>query len=458
MNPAATLAGVLAAIAAAVLLPASAAGQEAAGPGPDWTFHGEHRARYESLDAQFRPLLDADDEVLALRTRLTATASWARWGFSAELVDSRAYLNDEGSFLNASIVNAAEPLELVGERRWTGLAGDASATLRFGRLTADLGSRRLLARNNFRNSSNSFAGFDFSWNGGNGRSLRAFGLAPMFALPRLRSDLLDNEPQVDNTTDHTWLAGLAFARDLGPGGDTVEIYGLRVDADEILDRRRLTTLGARISRPGSAGSWHYEVELAAQGGRSSALSGGTILRHLDHAAHFGHADVGYTFESGAAPRLELELDVATGDEDPGDDSNERFDTLFGARRFDFGPTGIFGPFARANLRSSGLRFNIAPREKLDAMVAWRSFRLESSTDAWTTTLLRDPSGQSGDSLGRQLEFAIAWRPRIDRLRMDFGGALLSKGSFISRTAPDLSGTSRYYYVSTTVQFLDAAGR
>lgn len=171
-----------------------------------------------------------------------------------------------------------------------------------------------------------------------------------------------------------------------------------------------------------------------------------------------HADFGYSFDTHYSLRLELELDVASGDEDPGDDRNERFDTLFGARRFDFGPTGIYGPFARANLRSSGVRLNLAPGERLTAMLAWRSFRLESATDAWTTTLLRDPSGQSGNSLGRQVELAVAWRPRIERFRVDLGGARLSKGSFVGRTAPDLGETSRYYHVSITVEFLDAAGR
>jgi hypothetical protein len=211
-----------------------------------------------------------------------------------------------------------------------------------------------------------------------------------------------------------------------------------------------------ISRDAATARWHYEAELALQSGRSSALSGGALVRNLDHEASFAHVKVGYSFDARMSPRFEVELDVASGDSHPDDARNERFDPLFGARRFDFGPTGIYGPFARANLRSYGVRGYLKPAERFDAIFVYRSFSLESASDAWTTTLLRDPSGQSGRSLGRQFEFSLAWRPAIERLRFELGGARLSKGSFVSQTAADLSATSNYYYVSTTILFLGAA--
>ena len=61
-----------------------------------------------------------------------------------------------------------------------------------------------------------------------------------------------------------------------------------------------------------------------------------------------------------SPRLIFQYDYASGDDDPNDADNNRFDTLYGARRFDFGPTGIYGPFARANLSTPGMRIKLKP--------------------------------------------------------------------------------------------------
>jgi hypothetical protein len=128
----------------------------------DWpvlTISGEHRARYESLDPQYRPLLGEDDRALALRTELVLEAEWPRWRFVGELMDARAELNDTDSVLDTGVVNALEPLQLSATRTWTNLAGSGTdASLRIGRMTVDLGSRRLISRNAFRNTRNSYAG------------------------------------------------------------------------------------------------------------------------------------------------------------------------------------------------------------------------------------------------------------------------------------------------------------
>ena len=447
-------------VAATVLVLAMALppGHAAAQSAGRWSLSGEHRVRYESLDPQFRPLLDADDEVLAFRTSLTATASWPRWSFTGELQDSRAELNDTGSLLNTSVVNTLEPLQMLATRRWAGLPSGGSASVRFGRMTDDLGGRRLLARNNFRNTRNAFQGFDFAWQGPANRSLRLLHLAPVIAMPRLRQDLLANEQALDEVADDTRLDGLLYGQPLGIAGDAIELYWLGFEADELVARRKLSSVGTRLWREPGARAWHYEVELVRQTGRSSALVNGALERGLDHDASFVHLEIGRSFEAPLSPRLELELDVASGDRDPGDNRNERYDTLYGSRRSDFGPTGIYGPFARANLRSPGFRLRLAPGSRWETMFAWRSFRLDSPRDLWTTTLLRDASGQAGDSLGHQLEASAVWRPTIERLRIEFGAARFEKGGFVRRTAPALGATSVYWYVATTIAFFDSANR
>ncbi|HUF73248.1 MAG TPA: alginate export family protein [Gammaproteobacteria bacterium] len=435
---------------------ASGAGSEE-DASPSLTISGEHRARYESLDPQYRPLLGDDDQALALRTELVFEAEWPRWRFVGELMDTRAELNDTDSVLDTGVVNTLEPLQLSATRTWTNLAGSGTdASLRIGRMTVDLGSRRLISRNAFRNTRNSYAGVDGAWQPGTNQSLRAFYLVPMLAQPRSRAALLDNEQQIDETAGHTHLRGLYFERPISGNGDRMSIYWVGLDAAELAEQRDLDTFAARFQRPEGPGQWHYDVELMLQTGRSSALVGSTLARDLDHDAYFYHVEIGYSFAALMSPALVLQYDSASGDEDPFDASNEGFDTLYGSRGFDFGPTGIYGPVARANLETPGIVLTLRLTGEWQAGFRYRSLGLSSPTDFWATTALRDASGQSGDSLGRHFDTSFSWQPRDSRFRLEFGAARFSKGEFIRRTAPALSQTSIYYYVQTTVSFLGGA--
>jgi hypothetical protein len=278
----------------------------------------------------------------------------------------------------------------------------------------------------------------------------------MLAQPRSRAALLDNEQQIDETADHTHLRGLHFERPIGGNGDRMSIYWVGLDAAELADQRDLDTFGARFQRPEAPGQWRYDVELMRQTGRSSALAGNTLVRNLDHDAYFHHVEIGYRFAAPMSPALALQYDLASGDEDPFDASNEGFDTLFGSRAFDFGPTGIYGPFARANLETPGVVLALRLTDEWQAAFRYRSLELSSPTDFWATTALRDTSGQSGDSLGRQFDTSFSWQPRDSRFRLEFGAARFSKGEFIRRTAPAFSQTSIYYYAQTSVSFLGGA--
>ena len=125
-------------------------------------------------------------------------------------------------------------------------------------------------------------------------------------------------------------------------------------------------------------------------------------------AHFHHVQAGYTLDTAYSPRLALVFDYASGDEDPDDDENNRFDTLYGARRFDYGPTGIYGALARSNLVSPGYTLSLNPREDIQLMVGHRFCWLASDKDAWTTSGLRDNTGDSGSYVGNQAEVRIRW--------------------------------------------------
>lgn len=455
------------ALVAALAVPAAAVGADedrdlpARVPEPRSAFElslsGQHRARFEHLDAQFRPLLDETDQALALRTTVLFEAKGARWQFVGELMDSRAELNDAGSTLNGAIVDAAEPLQVVASRTWRRQSdGDdgpyrSETALRFGRMTFDLGKRRLIARNGYRNTANSFLGVDWQWQDARGRTVRLFHLKPMQALPANRDALLDNHQQLDRTARGTALRGLYYGFPAF-GAARAELYWLDLDAEEASAPRDLTTVGTRLYRAAAPSRWHYELEAMRQSGRSTGTVGGERRSGLDHDAEFYHGELGYSLAAAWAPVVAVQYDLASGDEDPADTHSNRFDTLYGARRFDFGPTGIHGPFARANLESFGVQASFRPTPRWRAMLWYRAYRLAESRDAWTTTGLRDDTGSSGDDLGRQIEASFTWDVVDDRLQIETGAAHFAKGGFVEQTAAALSGPSTYFHAAVVVTF------
>jgi hypothetical protein len=71
-----------------------------------------------------------------------------------------------------------------------------------------------------------------------------------------------------------------------------------------------------------------------------------------------HAWAGYTFNTAWLPRVSFQYDQASGDSaNPA--TFTRFDTLFGARRWEFGPTSLYGAVQRSNLISPGVRLHVA---------------------------------------------------------------------------------------------------
>jgi Alginate export len=414
---------------------------------------GEHRTRYETLSDQFRPGFDTRDRVLALRTSVTLTAQWPRWRVVGELMDSRAELNDSGSVVSPTAINTLEPLQAYASWQRRDLLGEGNeSVLDVGRMTVNLGKRRLLARNAFRNALNSFTGVHWQLRRSSGSTFRAFYLEPMRPLPSAANELLANDSELDRAARDTTLRGIAYELPALRANTRLELYALSLRADERVVDRHVDTAGLRVHRDRDPGKWHYEVELMSQSGRMTELAAGAAVRLLDHKARFGHLEIGYSFDAPAAPALTLQLDSASGDDDPDDLRSGRFDTLFGSRRFDFGPTGIYGPFARANLETPGLRLELAPARDWTTMVAYRSYRLDAARDAWTTTLLRDATGAAGRSLGRQLEASAAWRGMGGSLGAETGFAYFTKGTFVERTAPALAEPSIYLYAAVTYSF------
>jgi hypothetical protein len=416
----------------------------------EFEFSGTQRTRYESLDPQYRAGFSNSDQALALQT--TLAFDWRRGSIRAfgEIMDSRVEGNDSGSFANGTTTNTLEPIQAYVA--WQ--HGDS--TVRVGRVTQDLGKRRLLARNRYRNTVATFTGIDWSWTSDRGRAARAFYLLPMRALPADFASVLDNEQELDRGTRDSSVKGLFYQFPTFAHEHRLEAYVLDYELDPPRDPAIAAdhvSVGARSYRAPKAGEWNYEIEGVLQRGESGGTVAGVARSDLDHRASFLHAEIGYQFDGPWAPNLMLQYDRAGGDKNPGDLRIERFNTLFGARRFDFGPTGIHGIAARSNIDSPGVRLTFRPAQRWQAMLSYRSLRLTAQRDGWIGAGWRDASGAAGASIGRHLEGSFTWSAIPDRLSVETGFAHLRAGRFAEQTAAAaFRGDPQYFYAAVTTTF------
>ncbi len=413
-------------------------------------FAGTQRTRYETLDSQFRAGFSDSDQALALQTSLTF--GWRRDALQVfgEIMDSRVELNDAGSFANGSTTNALEPIQAFVA--WH----HAASTFRIGRVTYDLGKRRLLARARFGNTVASFAGIDWSWNGDNGRALRAFHWIPMRALPSDLVSVLDNEAELDRGTRDSSIAGLYYQFPALPQGLRLETYLLDYELDPENDPASAAdhrSLGIRAYRAPKTGEWSYEAEAIVQRGHSGGTVAGVARSDLAHRASLLHLELGYSFDHRWAPILSVNYDYASGDTSPTDLRNERFNTLFGDRRFEYGPTNIYGLVPRSNIDAPSARLTLRPTAKWQAMLAYRVFRLAEARDGWVGSGWRDASGAAGRSVGQHLEGSATLSAIPDRLSIEFGFARLAAERFAEQTAgAAFRGDPQYFYATVTTTF------
>ncbi len=425
---------------------------------PQWlSLEGHQRTRYESFDEQFRAGRSGSGQGIFTRTALLATARADWFEANLEILDSRQFDIPSDLPLNTGIVNTLDILQASVGANFENLWQDEDQlALTFGRHTMNVGSRRLIARNRFRNTINSFTGFNATWKNASGDGLRAFYVLPVQRLPGDLQSLQDNDQDSDEERSQVQFFGVhAGVNDL-IGSVDAELYAFGLDEDDGRDlatrNRDLWTVGTRFVKPPQAGEFDFEFEAVYQTGESRASSGGTDTTDLDHRAEFVHFSAGYKWATPMGPRLEFLLDYASGDDNPNDGEVNRFDTLFGARRFEYGPTGIFGAFARSNILTPGLRLSLRPTESTQVMIADRFHYLASDRDAWTTSGLVDPTGGTDNYIGNLAEIRVRWDP-TPNLRVETGVAHLFAGTFID-DAPNATtqDDATYAYIGTTLSF------
>lgn len=419
------------------------------------TLSGNLRLRGEAIDGQARAGVNSSDALF--ETRLQLRAQWKHdWlRLVAELHDSRAWGANPGTPLSTGEVNTLEPVQAYVQADLGAALGKGTTTsVQVGRLGLDLGSRRLIAIDDYRNTITAFTGVRADMATAGGVKATAIYVLPLLRLPDDGPSLRDNVAELDRESFDTVLWG-GFLSHRGKGspllGEASFLHFGERDAPGRPTRdRSLNSLGLRVLRDPRPAAFDWGAEAIYQWGGISASLAPTAPRQSVSATFF-RLHAGYSFRGPWQPRVLFELDRASGDgRGP---TYGRFDFLYGMRRADLGPAGLYNAIGRSNVFTPGVRIEVTPSKRLDGFVGYRALWLADRFDAFSTTGVRDPSGNAGTFAGHQIDSRLRWWLLPGRLRLEADAVLLAKGPFL-RHAPNVTpgATTRYGSLNLSVSF------
>lgn len=409
---------------------------------------GSVRVRYEALGGQFRPGFDARDDLWSIRSTLLAewTAGPIRVG--GEIYDSRAYDTDRGSVLTTGEVNTLELVQAyVGADFSEPLGKGSKLSVQAGRFTMNLGSRRLVAADDYRNTTNGYTGVRVDLQLEDRTNATGFYTLPQQRRPDGLAELRRNAVAWDREDWSLRLFGGYLSRPFGNRRFLAELGYVRLQESDRPERptrnRNLHSVSARAIADPSPGKIDFEVEGIYQFGSIRSGLAATADR-LPVDAWFVHADLGYSLPRSWKPRISLEYDRASGD--GRGRKFTRFDTLFGMRRADLAPAGIYAALGRTNIETAGIRLEASPTARLDGFLSARALWAANAADSFSTTGIRDASGRSGRFAGYQLEGRTRYWVIPKLVRAELNAVWLKRAGLLS-SAPNANAHGDTHYIS-----------
>lgn len=397
----------------------------------DWLEFGlQHRSRYEYRDDNYRkPLLTNDDE-FQMRSLgyigIKRILDPLRFGF--EFADSRQF----GSRFpeDTTDVDENEIIQLFGELYFEdALGANQPISLQFGRLSFDLVDRKIIGRNRWRNTINSFDGFRLRL----GQASSDWEVNVIAVQPVERFTV-----KFDHGNDEQWFYGVTGAWRKWDKYVVLEPYYFVLDEDRKgwdTSDREIHTLGLHAFGPISDTGFDYDIDTAFQFGDDG---------ERDHRAFAAYGELGYTLKHDWRPRLSFSTSYGSGDRNPDDNASERFDRLFAPNHY----RSTSDYWTWQNVINPKLRIDFRPTDKLRIDAAYGGYWLASDSDAWVRPGLRDRTGRSGDCVGQ--EFEIRARYQLDpRIEIEVGYSHFTPGPFVRNTAA-AADDSDMFYVATTL--------
>jgi hypothetical protein len=446
----------------------------------------EYRARYEHRENDFRRGQGVVDDPILLRTRayvgIKEILDPVR--FALELQDSRRNNGDFTREFDTRDIDQADILQSYLELHFKetlfgkdDLGNNRPLWVRAGRLAWESLDRRLIARNEWRNTTNTFQGVRANiGDKKNDWQLEAFAVKP---VQRFTKSL----DEVDHAQDFygvigDWRRWSQYVT-LQPHYFLLKQDGNKVkynsDGKEYSDRafftvaqqnevridRTIHTAGLRAYAVFNSG-WDYDASYVKQwGNQDRFLSNASGKINVDHDAHAYNAEVGYSFMHPWKPRVSAYYGLATGDKAApvaADDrsGNQRFERLFGFAR----PWSNNDYIQIENIRAPKVHLEFEPKVsflenvRVDTSFSW--YKLDSESDRWNAgNNLRDRTGNSGKDLGKEYDFRVRF-PLTQYASLNIGYAHFWAGDFVKTTSrkvagqADRSDSSDFFYTELTL--------
>jgi hypothetical protein len=428
----------------------------------------EERLRFEARDnnRDFDSSIndDNDDSWLLNRARIGIAVKPTSWvKFYAQGQDTREWDSDRPNIPGVHGTEGGDEFDL--RQAYVEFADYKQFPfgVKIGRQGLDYGDNRLVADSKWANFGRTFDAVklrfekpDFGW-------IEAFAARPV----QIREHHFDDSDSADNffglyaSLDFLKFQATEFyvfhrdKADNQPDLDPTNIF----DAEGSWNgpAQRITTIGTRWASKKQLAPWDYTLEAAFQFGDLWATDRSSAK--LDQQAFALHVHGGYTWEQASwKPRLGLEYNYASGDDNSTDGDSGSFQNLFPSN---FAPYGYIDFFSWRNMHNARVQFTVEPCKQFKAEVSYHAFWLAETTDYWFrsngygTVRTKTPDGRDVRTIGvsnfagHEIDLQLTWKP-TDYLTVLGGYSHFFAGDYLSETGAD--SDADFAYLQATVNF------
>lgn len=374
----------------------------------------DHRTRFEYRDDDIRRPEAGLDMPFLFRTRayLGVHDRLDPFRFAIELQDSRRtngnYPRDTRDFNEFELIRLQAELYFADVLADDPRGNERPLSLRYGIQNFEFLDRRLLGNNQWRNTANTFLGF----RGAVGQDANDWNLDLLAVQPLERAI-----SEWDQPVDGQWVYGL-----IGHWRRwdyvTLEPFYLVLDQEKTSAAvdRTVHSPGLRAyGRFGESG-FDFDTSIMHQFGENGDLA-------ID--AWGGSVEIGYRFDHPWKPRLSAFFGYASGDRDPTDDTDNRFERFYGFGR----PWSANDYIVYENIIAPKLRVELTPTERLRVDFGYSWYDLASDKDRYPgAEAIRDTTGRSGSRIGHEFDIRARWQI-TDQIETILGYAHFVPGDF-----------------------------
>ncbi|MDO9469179.1 MAG: alginate export family protein [Nitrosomonas sp.] len=416
----------------------------------DWLDVGlDYRVRYELRDNDIRRNSLLTDHPVLLRTRgyVGIRNILDPFRMAVEFEDARGY-NSQFPRDNRDW-NPFELIQTYGELYFKGALGQDDLgnhrpiRIRGGRIAWEAVDRRLLGNNQWRNTTNNFEGFRVTFGQeANDWEFDAWGMQPV----------IRDINEFDGRNKGQWFYGAVGHWRKWSDVITLQPYfmGLKQDGRDGRQAER-DIYAPSIRAYGVLPNTNIDFDFGAiyQFGQDNGRKKSAWSYLLE---------VGYTAKHDWKPRLSAFYSFVSGDRDPNDNVDNRFERFFGFAR----PWSPDDYLVMENVKAPKLVFEFSPHKDVSIDGGYSWFWLASDKDRFNNLLSvstpnafnRDVTGESGDFIGQSINARINYKltPLVDTT---LGYSHFMNGEFVKNRQQaalgEVADSSNFFYAEVSIR-------